>query len=277
MKDPTPAMSVQWRVRLCADDEIVSPRARYDFDNLKRQPPRATVAQLTLEGRLIYTDFDGVEHDVLPMQLMLFNHGEPTRYHLPPRRDYVYRCAWVQMQGIGLAEHLNDIRRRIGSILSLETTGLSRPFRSLQQVAARRDRLSSVETVEAVHRFMLELLRCSEDTRTRALTPVQHAVERLRAEPTRPWSLKRLASEHGCSREHLIRVFRQVTGHAPGAFLAEARLHRAVELLENTRLSLDVVAQQSGYATTRTMARCVRVATGQSPTRLRAGAHHGTR
>lgn len=62
-------------------------------------------------------------------------------------------------------------------------------------------------------------------------------------------SLDELASRVAMSRRSFTRRFHKATGMTAGAWLEAERLRRAKELLESTTLSIEQVAEQSGYRT----------------------------
>jgi AraC-like DNA-binding protein/CheY-like chemotaxis protein len=62
-----------------------------------------------------------------------------------------------------------------------------------------------------------------------------------------PLSLATLAKVAGCSRWHLCRMFRNVTGRPFRAFLTELRLERARELLLTSELSITEIAHEVGF------------------------------
>ncbi|MCC6681436.1 MAG: AraC family transcriptional regulator [Phycisphaeraceae bacterium] len=260
---------VLWLVGPFMTDQIVRPRATYGYDNRDRSPAGTVVAQLTLEGKLQFEDTEGRQHIVGPGQLLLFAYGEPTSYQLPDKRQGIYRCAWCCLEGPGLLERINEHRRQFGSMADTGRSALRRCFDRLLTLAQQRDQHTLLEQDEAVHRFVMELDKAGEKSRAANLTPVEAAVGRLLREPCRPWSLKDVAAEHGCTREHLTRVFHQTTGQPPAAYLSKARLNRAIDLLSHTDLPLSEVARQSGYASLHTMARHVRTTTGGPPGALR--------
>jgi AraC family transcriptional activator FtrA len=74
-------------------------------------------------------------------------------------------------------------------------------------------------------------------------------LDRIRAEPARDTSIAGLAREAGMSRRTFLRRFKAGTGATPGAWLMRARLARARQLLETTRLGLDDVAAEAGFGT----------------------------
>lgn len=79
-----------------------------------------------------------------------------------------------------------------------------------------------------------------------------------------------LAREVGVSPEHLVRLFARELGTTPGAYLRAERVAHAMQLLAHTGLSVAEIAHQSGFATPQHLAHCLRAATGQTPTGLRA-------
>src|SRR5690606_5228185 len=70
-------------------------------------------------------------------------------------------------------------------------------------------------------------------------------IEHLTEELTVP----ELAARAFMSERTFARRFRAETGTTPAAWLARQRLLRAQELLEGTELSVDEVAEQSGFGT----------------------------
>ncbi|MEO0420874.1 MAG: cupin domain-containing protein [Pseudomonadota bacterium] len=84
-----------------------------------------------------------------------------------------------------------------------------------------------------------------------------------------PWSLESLAQRAGASRATLARHFKQVLGMAPMDYLTLWRLERSRELLENSRFSLDRVAEEVGYGSSQSFARAFRRRYGHPPGELR--------
>lgn len=71
----------------------------------------------------------------------------------------------------------------------------------------------------------------------------------MREDLQRDHSLDELAGKVAMSRRSFTRRFHKATGMTVGAWLDAERLRRAKELLESTALSIDQVAEQSGYRT----------------------------
>ena len=80
-----------------------------------------------------------------------------------------------------------------------------------------------------------------------------------------PWTLGELARAAALSERHLLRQFRAATGTTPAQWLADARIARARELLEQGRLPLQRVAEACGIGSLPTLRRRFHDRVGLSP------------
>ena len=135
------------------------------------------------------------------------------------------------------------------------------------------------------------------NTRARALVapPQRHGgqaqfVERLRPEasrdqlgPLRDWMLENLAlpldldafAKHAhMSRRTLTRRFREETGVAPMAWLADARIDRARELLETTGEPIENIGRLTGLGAPASVRAAFHRRVGTSPQEYRSIFHH---
>ncbi|MFC9996251.1 GlxA family transcriptional regulator [Nocardia sp. NPDC127526] len=96
--------------------------------------------------------------------------------------------------------------------------------------------------------------------------------------PTRAWVLDRLeepitledmASHARVSVRTFTRRFRDEVGTTPGRWLTAQRLDRARDLLENSDLSIDLVAHRSGFGTGNSLRQHMRAVLGTSPNSYR--------
>ncbi len=79
-----------------------------------------------------------------------------------------------------------------------------------------------------------------------------------------------LAERAHLSKYHFSRRFREATGQSPWAYVQEARLRRAKELLTDPELSLIEVALRSGYYDQSHLTNAFRKAEGMTPRAWRA-------
>jgi AraC-like DNA-binding protein len=259
-----------WRVNFAARERHL-PGERYWWDNSVRHPVHV-LFQYTVSGQLYFRDFDGSEHMVGPGHAVLFCWDEPTVYGLRADASEPYCTEWLDLGGVGLFEHWQAIRAKHGSVVAVPPKGpLWSAMHRLMKLADPRQRTSPETTASTVHAFVMLLFASLNAKGFSTRGPIERAIDDLLNNPTAPWSLKRLADQHGCSREHLSREFRRRVGRAPAAWLNAARVARAVHLLTQSSLPIAEVKKQAGFSSPHTFSRQVKIATGASPRRLRQG------
>jgi transcriptional regulator GlxA family with amidase domain len=86
--------------------------------------------------------------------------------------------------------------------------------------------------------------------------PAIHRVQdAITADPTRDWSLDVLASIAFASPRHLSRLFNEHTGMSIPDYLNRLRVALAQQLLNETRLDIEGVAERSGFSSSRQLRR----------------------
>lgn len=128
-------------------------------------------------------------------------------------------------------------------------------------------------------RYLFDLVRAGPLPHGAPLTApaleraVRHAAAAWAAGPLRRLTGEELAGAAAVSVSYLNRVFRSELGLSAVAALERARIARAEQLLANTSMSIDAVAQHCGYADRYHFSRRFRALTGLPPARYRrAGA-----
>jgi len=101
---------------------------------------------------------------------------------------------------------------------------------------------------------------------------VARVIDRVTAALPTPPAIGTLARELGMSERSLARRIRAKTGQSTLALVQSVRLNRARALLEGSRLSVEQVAEQIGYADATALWRLMRRVTGLTPRQLRASA-----
>jgi AraC-like DNA-binding protein len=79
-----------------------------------------------------------------------------------------------------------------------------------------------------------------------------------------------LAREAGYSVDHFTRVFRQVTGRTPQAFIVDSRIDRARQLLRESSMTISQIAGVLGYRDVFFFSRQFKRKTGRPPSACRA-------
>lgn len=101
---------------------------------------------------------------------------------------------------------------------------------------------------------------------------VARVVARIEAALPTPPSVETLARELAMSPRTLSRYVHDATGRSTLALIQSVRLHRARLLIESSRLSIEAVAEQVGYADATALRRLIRKVAGSTPSRYRAAA-----
>jgi transcriptional regulator GlxA family with amidase domain len=100
--------------------------------------------------------------------------------------------------------------------------------------------------------------------------PLVHRVQdAIAADPAHPWTLDELAAIAHASPRHLDRLFQIHTGTRPLAYVNALRVALARQLLANSQLTLDHVAQRAGFGSSRHLRRIWRQYDATSPGRWR--------
>jgi AraC-like DNA-binding protein len=128
--------------------------------------------------------------------------------------------------------------------------------------------------------LLLEVLRASMG-QSGALPPgwlrllmdarLRPAVALLHADPGRAWQLPELAAAANMSRSHFARLFQQVSGQPPLAYLSSWRIRLAQRALRTSDVPVSALAEQLGYASDSTFSHAFTREAGISPTRYRQG------
>lgn len=82
-------------------------------------------------------------------------------------------------------------------------------------------------------------------------------------------SVGKLAAECRMSRRHLIRTFKNTTGHTLSDYIADARVRRAKDQLANGDVMIKVIAHQCGFRSAAAFSTSFQKATGLTPKAFR--------
>jgi transcriptional regulator GlxA family with amidase domain len=101
---------------------------------------------------------------------------------------------------------------------------------------------------------------------------VHRAQDAIAADPSRTWTLAALARVANTSARHLSRLFNEHAGMGLPEYINRLRVSLARELLRQTRLDMERVAERSGFASARQLRRAWRRSYTTPPHAARAAA-----
>jgi transcriptional regulator GlxA family with amidase domain len=104
--------------------------------------------------------------------------------------------------------------------------------------------------------------------------PAVHRVQdAITSDPTKSWTLSRLAKIAGAGTRHLSRLFNENVGMSIKDYSNRRRVALAKELLSETSLDMERVAERVGYASSRQLRRAWRRIYPTAPRQARNSAH----
>ena len=102
--------------------------------------------------------------------------------------------------------------------------------------------------------------------------PAVHRVQdAITSDPTRAWTLRKLARIAGASSRHLTRLFQEYSGMSITDYKNRLKVALARELISQTSLDMEQVAERSGFGSARQLRRAWRKLYESAPRDLRPG------
>lgn len=118
--------------------------------------------------------------------------------------------------------------------------------------------------------FLLRVVELAKTGGVRERRPVLHGVvAHIEQHLARPLTLTELASVAGLSLPRFKARFKEEQGLPPGEYVMRARVKRAVELLEKSRLSVTEIAHALGFSSSQYFATVMKRYTRKSPRAIR--------
>ena len=115
------------------------------------------------------------------------------------------------------------------------------------------------------------MLRAEGPRPTAATVALASLWGRVREHPHEPWGTQHLAQALGVSRATLHRLVRRQHGVGPGQVVENIRRAEAKRLLADSDHSVQVIADQVGYASAFSFSAAFKRVVGKSPSAFRSG------
>lgn len=196
----------------------------------------------------------------------------PYRYWFDKGVADHWEFLWIGVTGQSGLSLISGIQREFGRVVALPLKGISiNALRDILEKTRRKEWRNQMQASVALYQFLLQIM---EDLRNRGTQDSQErldqALSHIREQFAGPLDISILSPRFGYTREHFTRLFRKKTGLTPGKYIRDLRIGRAGELLRSTRLSLDVIAVESGFRSANYLCRLFRRSTGMTPKEYRA-------
>jgi AraC-like DNA-binding protein len=267
--------AVLWRDPALLGIELL--RARYRTFEFARHTHETFAIGVTERGSQTYTSRRHREVVMPAGTVAVVNPGEVHTSRAGDARGWSYRMLYP---GCDLLRELaDDARGRRGGVPFFPAAVIQDPelagrLRDLHR-ACERSETPQLERESRLCGFLTDLIvRHAQERPTPVLAPVdsarvRRACELLDACPAKV-TLRDLAELAGLSPYHFLRVFRHAQGLPPHAYLIQARVRRAQELLRRGASAVEV-ALAAGFADQSHLTRHFKRLTGVTPGAYAAG------
>jgi AraC family transcriptional activator of mtrCDE len=160
---------------------------------------------------------------------------------------------------------------------SAEGDEVLRMLSALMRREAQREGKGTAAILSALSTVLLAMmLRTSRGASTASTlwtaaadSRIAEAVDGIVNDPAGDWTIDRLSRAAKMSRPTFLRHFGQETGMTVGAFVAQARLMTATELLSSTDATVATIAGKVGYQSESAFSRAFRAQVGATPAKFR--------
>lgn len=111
---------------------------------------------------------------------------------------------------------------------------------------------------------------CTEDKRSAAHPKIIYAIEYIKENYTKHLTAPELARKYGLSPKYFGTLFKAATGVSISEFILELRLYSAKEMLIGTDMSIEKIAEKTGFANVFYFSKCFKDKERLSPTAYRS-------
>ena len=224
--------------------------ALYRMEGRKRKDSPHCIFQYTLSGYGCFRDAAG-EHTVGPGSGFLCESDDSAiSYYYPESSSTPWRFVYIALRGETSFLMVRSMVRRFGPIYSLP---LNHPvivrIQSYFETVENPRVISVSEGSRLVTGLLNTLTESREDRRNDEPENLLlgRSVAILNRNPEGTMKVARLAKLSGVSREHLTRVFTQMTGLPPHQFINRRKIMEACSMLDGGRTSIKEVSDSLGY------------------------------
>lgn len=131
------------------------------------------------------------------------------------------------------------------------------------------DKLTEILFIHVIRAYMLQSNTDKGFLAMLADRSLSKVVTAIHQTPGDRWSVDKLAAQAGMSRSAFAKYFQQVTEMTPMQYVTRWRMQIAYERLHNSKTSVAVIAEQSGYSTEASFRKAFKEVTGESPGAVR--------
>jgi AraC-like DNA-binding protein len=222
---------------------------KYDYKNNSRGQYEGYLFQYTLSGSGMF-ETPSNQYQLSKGKAFLVSFPDDSRYYLPESKDQNWDFLFIHFTGNVGKTFLDEIYKITGPVFTLtEDSPSIRLFLDEFEAVRNGKQYQRYESGEWVYHFLTALLRDVETPYTKLNSKcIDEAIQWIQRNYATQINLTQMCSEIGVSLSHLTRQFQTEKGLSPMKYLTNIRLKHAINLLLNTSLSINEVAEKCGYS-----------------------------
>ncbi len=237
---------------------------------MSRHRPPFEISRLAFDQHSAYFCLRGEGHYLTPAGKGVVSPGEvwmvpayyPHHYWVEDEWEYIWvhfrdEGYWASWHGLGerkMRSHRIDQLRRVG-----------------EGIVEQGERWDESDVMEEWVRLLIVYLRrelmVRDDTVRRWSAVLADVWRKVRLDAARQWRAEELAGMAHTSLPHFNRLMRQIYGMSARSMIMKIRMEKALTLMRGTGMSLETIAEWTGYSSGFALSKAFRRIFGDSPRR----------
>ncbi len=205
-----------------------------------------------------------------------FNHIDPCSLWYMIVRDPMQYPGWL-----GLTEserlHFSSTLKKLPRTFPTQTV-IRDAFLFLKKSIEEQDEIAALKIRHAILQVIFHLFYSSKSHQLPddLQISMMQLTRDIQQHPHHHWTIAELASLLKVSVSHVYRLFRNMHGESPAAFIRRNRIEIARQLLSNQEISITAVAMQLGFETSQHFATSFKKYTGVTPRQWQTNSRQDT-
>lgn len=220
----------------------------YCLDGMKRKDGKKYIFQYTLSGSGVLLH-KGTEYNLEPGQAFLIEVPGDNKYYLSGKSQK-WRFVYISLIGNEVEKRWNEIAETFGCIVNFDIdSALIKCLFNIYREAENKKIIDCYHSSVLAYQFLMELYRAlRKNSGEEQPELVRKAIQIMQDCYDSLYGIEEIAKRIEVSKFYLIRLFNRHLGISPAKYLTKIRLEKAIELLNNTELTIENIAYKVGYA-----------------------------
>lgn len=242
----------------------------YSWDGMRRGNTPFVVIQHSFSG-IGHLKYEGRDFKITPGQTMLVPIPHNHRYYLPPGGDWSF--FFLVLTGREVMRLAQEVLQSEGPVLTLNQDAINELAGICCELIQKSSLKSGTASALAYNAMTILLDQISNGPDVEQVQEnawLSNVTDHIKVNLGATIQVNDLAMIAGLSRAHFVRKFKHLTGLPPSDYVFRQRMEHAVELLQNSHLSVLQIARQCGFNQANYFTKAFRRAFNTSPSEFRA-------